>query len=199
VLVSDLVRSVIAGRRRRLSVAALATAGLTAAVVLTSAGSSGAATARTVKLHGGTTLTGTSVSGGGQLTLRFNYTTPHGKANMRVLAFNGHSNVKLKQPVLVFVLNSANPQVTKAAGPASTLSVKPGPRLIVIVLKLKPGARNFHGVLTGHDLVPFRHANLTPGETLSMTLANTVGSGPHGVRTVRPFAQVGLELGPSFR
>jgi hypothetical protein len=203
VLVSDLARETPApARRRRLglraSAAALSAAGLVAAVVLTSAGSSGAATAGTVSLPRGTTLTGTSASAAGRLGIRFNYTTPDGKVNVRLLAFNGQSRVRLKKAVLVFLL-APSPRITKAPGPAGMVSVKQGPHLVIIALRLPPHARSFHGVLSGHELVPFRRAGLVPGETVTMTLANSVSVKSHGVSVIRPVAQVGLQFSPSFR
>jgi hypothetical protein len=205
VLVSDLtneVRSSSAGnrgRRRsiaRRSLAGLSAAGLAATVVLTSAAGSGAATAgRPVPVRAGTTLTGTTSSAAGVMGLRVRYVAPREKAGFRSVAFTGHSRVTLRRAALVFVLSPVLPRVVKGA---STIRVKPGPRVIVIALSLRPGTHNFAGSLPRRLLASLSRAGgPVLGETLSMTLASSQ-SVHHGVRVFRPVMQVGLELSPAI-
>lgn len=189
------------GRRRsiaRRSLAGLSAAGLAATVVLTSAAGSGAATAgRPVPVRAGTTLTGTTSSAAGVMGLRVRYVAPRQKAGFRSVTFTGHSRVTVRRATLVFVLSPVLPRVVKGASGASTIRVKPGPRVIVIALKLRPGTHNFAGSLPRRLLATLSRAGgPVLGETLSMTLASSQ-SVHHGVRVFRPVMQVGLELSPT--
>ena len=186
------------GPRRSIArrcLAGLSAAGLAATVVLTSAAGSGAATAgRPAPARPGTTLTGTTSSAAGLMGMRVRYVAPRGKAGFRSVAFSGHSRIALRRATLVIVLSSALPRAIKGA---STIKVKPGPRVIIIALKLRPGTRNFSGSLPRRVLATLSRAGgPVPGETLSMTLASSV-SVHHGDRVFRPVMQVGLELGPT--
>ncbi len=188
-------------RRRSIArrcLAGLSSAGLAATVVLTSAAGSGAATAgRPVPAHAGTTLTGTTSSVAGVLGMRVRYVAPRNKAAFRAVAFTGHSRTALKRATLVIVLSPALPRAIKSSSGASTIKVKPGPWVIIIALKLRPGTHNFTGSLPRRVLATLSRAGgPVPGETLSMTLASSV-SAHHGVRVFRPVMQVGLELSPT--
>jgi len=190
------------GRRRRSiarrSIAGLSAVGIATTVVLTSAASSGAAmAARPTPVRAGTTLTGTTSSPAGVMGMRIKYVAPRRKADFLSVTFTGHSRIMVKRPSLVFVLASALPPVTKAPNGATTIRVKPGPRVIIIVLKLRPGTRHFAGSLPRRLLAGLSRAGgPVPGETLSMTLASSLS--PHkGVRVFRPVMQVGLELSPT--
>jgi hypothetical protein len=189
-------------RRRsiaRRSIAGLSAAGLAATVVLTSAAGSGAATAgRPVPVRAGTTLTGTTSSAAGVMGLQVRYVAPRGKAAFRSLAFTGHSRIALRRASLIFVLAPALPWVVKGSAGAATIRVKPGPRVIIIALKLRPGTHNFAGSLPRRVLATLSRAGRpVPGQTLSMTLTTAL-SRHHRVRVFRPVMQVGLELSPTI-
>jgi hypothetical protein len=188
-------------RRRsiaRRSIAGLSAAGLAATVLLTSAAGSGAATAgHQAPVRAVTTLTGTTSSAAGVMGLRVRYVAPRGKAGFRSVAFTGHSRAALRRASLILVLSSALPRAVKGSAGASTISVKPGPRVIIIALKLRPGTHNFAGSLPRRVLAALsRVGGPVPGQTLSMTLATGL-SPHHGVRVFRPVMQVGLELSPT--
>lgn len=190
------------GRRRRSiarrSIAGLSAVGIATTVLMTSAASSGAAMAGPpTPVRAGTTLTGTTSSAAGVMRMRINYVAPRRKAVFLSVTFTGHSRIAIKRPSLVFVLASALPPVTKGPNGASTIRVKPGPRIIVIALKLRPGTRNFSGSFPRRLLAGLsRVGGPVPGETLSMTLASSL-SLRKGVRAFGPVMQVGLQLSPT--
>ena len=188
-------------RRRsivRRSLAGLSAVGIAATVLLTSGASSGAAmAARPTPVRAGTALTGTTSSAAGVMGMRINYVAPRGKSDFLSVTFTGHSRIAVKSPSLVFVLASALPRVTKGSNGTSTIRVKPGPSVIIIALKLRPGTRNFVGSLPRRLLAGLsRVGGPVPGETLSMTLASSM-SPRKGVQVFRPVMQVGLELSPT--
>jgi hypothetical protein len=192
-------RSIARRSIARRSIAGLSAAGLAATVLLTSAAGSGAATAgHQAPVRAGTTLTGTTSSAAGVMGLRVRYVAPRGKAGFRSLAFTGHSRTALRRASLILVLSSALPRVVKGSAGASTISVKPGPRVIIIALKLRPGTHNFAGSLPRRVLATLSRASgRVLGETLSMTLASSLSVHHQGVRVFRPVMQVGLELSPT--
>lgn len=182
--VADVIRR--GDRRRRRAVAwrsagGMSVAGIAAAVIFTgAAGSAPARPAASGAARGVTTLTETTSSAAGTMTVQVKYVKPRrGKITPLSVTFSGTSKVAVKRPAEVFVFGQAVPSLPPRLQVLPGTSVATGQRprtWIIIVVNLRPnGLHNFSGSLPRRDIREInQHGGLAVNDTALITLASKV-------------------------
>jgi hypothetical protein len=187
--IADVIRRGNRRRRRTItqrSIGGLSVAGLSAVAIFTgTAGHLAAPASSSTAGRGVTTLTQTASSSAGMMTIRVKYQGP-GLRHVRLisLSYSGHSNVKVRHPVLIFTLaslprgnfkcHSSTCTVTAASGNTPPGGGKGSPGGVMLVIALK---RSELGHFSGSVHVRlFNHSKPQLNSTLTAALANLTHS-----------------------
>jgi hypothetical protein len=198
------------GSRRRArsaaqkSMAVLSAAGVTAAIILTGAASSPPAPAAAGTLPGGNTLTETTSSPAGTMTVQVRYHyEPGGKIRVVSVTCSGHAVVVVPKPALLVVIGPPNLPGSPPAASNRTQWQNVSLRTYVFSISLRLGTGGeFTGSLSARDISIIRHHGGLPGnETLAVTLASRSGRSATVAKqvSIRPIMQDDLVLTRSPR
>jgi hypothetical protein len=186
------------GNRRRArstaqkSLAALSAVGITAAVILTGAASSSPPSAAAAgTLVGGNTLTETTSSAAGTMTITVKYRYEPAKVQLVSVACSGHAATAVRRLSLVVMIGQSS-----LPPPTATSSGHSPSSYVFFVRLIRGSGGKFTGSMPAHDISIIRRGDLADGDVLSVMLVHTFQSAATSQVSIsfRPIMQDALIL-----